>query len=85
MGRNGVGKTKRKIIFERDCFECKACGWSIPKKPENYTGDFTLSYGGKWLEIDHINPVINGGRNDLNNLQTLCNSCNCKKGSKRSV
>lgn len=32
------------------------------------------------LSIDHIVPVSKGGRNDLDNLQTLCMSCNLAKG-----
>ncbi|MBZ9569989.1 HNH endonuclease [Methanobrevibacter sp. TMH8] len=34
----------------------------------------------KNLTVDHIKPRANGGTNDLNNLQTLCCSCNIKKG-----
>lgn len=33
------------------------------------------------LTIDHILPVASGGDESLNNLQTLCKSCNSKKGS----
>lgn len=34
------------------------------------------------LQIDHITPVAGGGGDDLDNLQTLCRSCNCRKGAK---
>jgi hypothetical protein len=33
------------------------------------------------LTVDHIIPVVHGGSSDPDNLQTLCKSCNCKKGS----
>ena len=34
------------------------------------------------LTIDHITPLASGGSNDRSNLQTLCRSCNAKKGSR---
>lgn len=35
-----------------------------------------------WLEIDHIIPVSRGGQSTLENLQTLCRSCNRAKRAK---
>lgn len=39
---------------------------------------------GGWhdLTIDHVIPRARGGTNDLANLQTLCRSCNSKKGAR---
>ena len=34
------------------------------------------------LSIDHIVPEYEGGLTELDNLQTLCKSCNSKKGAK---
>jgi len=34
----------------------------------------------KKLQIDHIIPVSRGGREDENNMQILCKTCNLKKG-----
>jgi len=36
------------------------------------------------LSIDHILPECMGGKLELDNLQTLCRSCNSKKGTKYS-
>ncbi|WP_420869110.1 HNH endonuclease [Citrobacter meridianamericanus] len=32
------------------------------------------------LTIDHIKPVSRGGDHEDENLQTLCRTCNCRKG-----
>lgn len=39
---------------------------------------------GVWhsLTIDHVRPVAAGGSDDLENLQTLCRSCNSSKGAR---
>lgn len=35
------------------------------------------------LTIDHIEPERHGGTSVIENLQTLCKSCNSKKGTRR--
>lgn len=35
------------------------------------------------LTLDHVIPVAHGGTNDECNLQTMCEPCNNRKGSKR--
>ncbi len=54
-----------KRIFERDGYQCQ-------------TEDCYMQID---LTIDHIIPILKGGTNDDDNLQTLCKRCNHKKGT----
>lgn len=47
--------------------------------------DFRCKHCGsrRMLRADHIEPEIHGGKMELANLQTLCHSCNSKKGKRR--
>lgn len=46
--------------------------------------NFTCRHCGarKHLAVDHIKPEVSGGTLDLANVQTLCKSCNSKKGAR---
>ena len=68
--RMSLSKSKRFSIFTRDQFTCQYCGQRPPEVI---------------LEIDHINPVANGGDNDDLNLITSCYDCNRGKGAKEIV
>ena len=51
-------------ILDRDNFTCQYCGRSAPEVK---------------LEVDHINPVKNGGDNSSENMVTACKECNIGK------
>lgn len=59
--RIAIPKKIRFEVFKRDSFKCQYCGASAP--------DVTL-------EVDHIQPVAEGGGNDIFNLITSCRDCN---------
>lgn len=64
--RKPVSRSLRFEIFRRDGFVCRYCG----SRPPDVV-----------LEVDHIDPVANGGTNDEVNLITSCFDCNRgKKG-----
>lgn len=65
--RKSLSKKIRFEVFKRDSFTCQYCGKSAPDVV---------------LEIDHINPVANGGNNGILNLITACYDCNRGKGKR---
>lgn len=65
--RKSLSKSLRFEVFKRDSFTCQYCGRMAPDVV---------------LEVDHINPVANGGDNDVLNLITSCFDCNRGKGKK---
>lgn len=65
--RKELSKKIRFEVFKRDSFKCQYCGRSSPDVI---------------LEIDHIVPVSEGGKNDLLNLVTSCRDCNRGKSNK---
>lgn len=61
MTRKTISKKLRFEVFKRDGFSCQYCGATPPSIV---------------LEPDHINPVCNGGGNEIDNLVTSCFDCN---------
>lgn len=61
MVRKSISKKLRFEVLKRDSFTCQYCSAKPPKVP---------------LEIDHINPVCKGGKNNIDNLITACFDCN---------
>lgn len=66
--RTTITKKMRFEVFKRDSFACQYCGMSAPEVI---------------LEVDHINPVNNGGETTLINLVTSCRDCNRGKGKRK--
>lgn len=65
--RKPLSKRIRFEVFKRDHFTCAYCGAHPPTAI---------------LHVDHIDPVSNGGTNDLDNLVTSCSDCNIGKSSR---
>ena len=65
--RKAIGQKLRFEVFKRDSFTCQYCGRMAPDVI---------------LEVDHINPVANGGENEIMNLVTSCFDCNRGKGKR---
>lgn len=65
--RNAFTRSIRHEVFKRDNYRCKECGATNKETT---------------LHIDHIVPVSKGGTDELDNLQTLCESCNLAKSNR---
>lgn len=61
-----ISKSLREKVFRRDSYKCLRCGCSEKEL----------------LRADHIIPESKQGETSINNLQTLCLSCNSWKGVK---
>ena len=65
--RQRMSVSLRFDVFNRDNHRCVSCG---------ATSDTET------LHVDHIHPVSKGGLTEMNNLQTLCQSCNLGKSDR---
>ena len=66
--RKSISPKLRFEVFKRDKFQCQYCGKSAPQVV---------------LHVDHIEPVAEGGTNEITNLITACSECNLGKGARR--
>lgn len=67
-----IGWRLRAAVLVRDNCLCRMCGASPAKDPAVI------------LHVDHIVPWSNGGATTLQNLQTLCSTCNIGKSNRLS-
>lgn len=65
--RDPIESRLRHEVFKRDEYKCQECSKS---KKETI------------LHCDHILPVSQGGMDEMDNLQTLCQACNLAKSNK---
>lgn len=81
----------RAHVFRRDNFSCRRCGAMAIDVPSDYDGRvalFTNTFV-KYkklrrcypdvLIVDHVLTLAAGGRSHIDNLQSLCETCNKKK------
>lgn len=47
-----------------------------------FYGNKCLACGASEVTLDHITPIVEGGRHHEDNVQPLCHSCNSSKGRK---
>lgn len=66
MTRRAISKRVRFEVFKRDGFTCRYCGAAPPAVV---------------LEVDHIEPLAEGGADTEDNLLTACFGCNRGKGA----
>lgn len=76
----------RAFVFRRDGFRCNRCQAKAVDIPATYDGRETLTTDTKvssgWpdvLVLDHVLTLAAGGRSVIENLQTLCETCNKRK------
>ncbi len=68
-------------ILERDGFKCKICGKYLTSCRE---AKRFIKLGTGLFHIDHIVPLLQGGRATMENLRLTCPECNMKRKKKFS-
>jgi len=63
----------RRAVGRRDGWRCVACRRPVREYPVGVTGPDAF-------QVDHIVPFSRGGSDYPSNLQTLCRTCNLRKG-----
>jgi 5-methylcytosine-specific restriction endonuclease McrA len=74
----------RRFVLVRDAFTCRLCGAHSVVDPATYTGRYApQADNDEPLVLDHVVPRCAGGTNHPDNLQTLCEICNHRKGGEQ--
>ena len=66
-----IGSSLRDSIFKKTKGLCFYCGRKLQN--ENYKAK-------NYMTIDHVEPKMNGGTNNIHNLVPSCQQCNVMKG-----
>lgn len=67
LKRKKISLKMRWEVLSRNGFRCVCCGTNSTEEV---------------LHVDHIIPASLGGKTELNNLRTLCSSCNLGRGNR---
>ena len=91
-GFNVHPRSKRYQVFQRD-LKCACCDrevtYALLQIHTNKRGGYSSNQAhfnffaadGSLMTKDHIIPQSKGGSNTMNNLQTMCEHCNRRKGN----
>jgi len=86
--RTNVGGSRLECLKRNQ--ECIWCGrkgdiFLLQKPPRGGNSYLNLFAGHVLMTRDHIVPQSRGGSNSIDNLATMCEKCNNKKGSRTSL